>query len=272
MELGEKLKQARLEAGLSQRQLCGDVITRNMLSQIENGAAKPSMATLAYLSRQLGKSISFFLEEEAVTSPNQALMEDARAAFREENWAELEKLLENYRQPDPVFQEEFRLLSVLLTLSQSEAAIAQGKLPYARRLLTDLGPITQGYCAGELERRRLLLLCRAQCRDLNSLVAQLSPLDEELRIRAGEALERGDLTRCVRLLEAAENREDPSWNLLRGEVYFAEKDFAGAAECFRKGEHLDPERVLSRLEVCFRELGDYQQAYRFACAVRDIRK
>ena len=43
MELGEKLRQARMEAGLSQRQLCGDVITRNMLSQIENGAARPSM-------------------------------------------------------------------------------------------------------------------------------------------------------------------------------------------------------------------------------------
>ena len=34
MELGEKLLQARQEAGLSQRQLCGDVITRNMLSLI----------------------------------------------------------------------------------------------------------------------------------------------------------------------------------------------------------------------------------------------
>lgn len=34
MELGQRLKQARLEAGMSQRQLCGDVITRNMLSQI----------------------------------------------------------------------------------------------------------------------------------------------------------------------------------------------------------------------------------------------
>ena len=43
MTLGEKIKQARQEAGLSQRQLCGDAITRNMLSQIENGSARPSM-------------------------------------------------------------------------------------------------------------------------------------------------------------------------------------------------------------------------------------
>ena len=53
MTLGEKLKQARLDAGLSPRQLCGDVITRNMLSQIENGSARPSMATLSYLASRL---------------------------------------------------------------------------------------------------------------------------------------------------------------------------------------------------------------------------
>ena len=68
MELGEKLRQARMEAGLSQRQLCGEEITRNMLSLIENGAAKPSMKTLQYLAARLEKSVSYFLEETAVLS------------------------------------------------------------------------------------------------------------------------------------------------------------------------------------------------------------
>ena len=63
MELGEKLRQARLEAGMSQRQLCGDVITRNMLSQIENGSARPSMPTLQHLASRLGKSVGYFLED-----------------------------------------------------------------------------------------------------------------------------------------------------------------------------------------------------------------
>ena len=69
MELGEKLRRARMEAGLSQKQLCGEEITRNMLSLIENGAAKPSMKTLQYLAARLGKSVSYFLEETAVLSP-----------------------------------------------------------------------------------------------------------------------------------------------------------------------------------------------------------
>ena len=59
MELGKRLQQARLEAGLSQKQLCGDRITRNMLSQIEHGTAKPSMTTLQYLAERLGKSVGY---------------------------------------------------------------------------------------------------------------------------------------------------------------------------------------------------------------------
>ena len=65
MELGQKIRQARLEAGLSQRQLCGEEITRNMLSLIEHGTARPSMKTLKLLARKLGKPVSYFLEEDA---------------------------------------------------------------------------------------------------------------------------------------------------------------------------------------------------------------
>ena len=80
MELGEKILQARKNAGLSQRQLCGDVITRNMLSQIEHGAAKPSMDTLKYLASQLGKPVSYFIEEELDTAPLEALSNLRQAA------------------------------------------------------------------------------------------------------------------------------------------------------------------------------------------------
>ena len=73
MELGEKILQARKSAGLSQRQVCGDVITRNMLSQIEHGSANPSMDTLKYLASQLGKPISYFLEEDLDTAPLEAI-------------------------------------------------------------------------------------------------------------------------------------------------------------------------------------------------------
>ena len=82
MELGQKIKAARLEAGLSQRQLCADTITRNMLSQIENGSAKPSMDTLQILAARLHKTVGYFLEEGA--SCNEKLMQNLRKAEPEQ--------------------------------------------------------------------------------------------------------------------------------------------------------------------------------------------
>ena len=66
MELGQKIRTVREAAGLSQRQVCGDTITRNMLSRIEHGTVRPSMATLSFLAEKLGKPVSFFLDEDAV--------------------------------------------------------------------------------------------------------------------------------------------------------------------------------------------------------------
>ena len=100
MTLGEKIKQARLEAGLSQRQLCGEEVTRNMLSQIENGTAKPSMATLSYFAARLGKPVSYFLEEDAVLSPNQEVMTRARTAVLEGAGQKALQILADYRRPD----------------------------------------------------------------------------------------------------------------------------------------------------------------------------
>ena len=65
MELGEKIRRSRQALGLSQRQLCGEEITRNMLSLIENGTAKPSMKTLTLLAERLGKPVSYFLDDAA---------------------------------------------------------------------------------------------------------------------------------------------------------------------------------------------------------------
>ena len=106
MELGEKLRQARLDARLTQRQLCGDRITRNMLSQIENGLARPSMETLRYLAGQLKKPVSYFLEETAVVSANQEVMARARSCFDLADYAGAAAALEDYQEPDPVYDRE----------------------------------------------------------------------------------------------------------------------------------------------------------------------
>ena len=116
MELGEKLRLTRLEAGLSQRALCGDEITRNMLSRIENGAARPSMKTLGCLAARLGKPVSYFLGEDTVCSPNQEIMTAVRQLFDGKDYAGAMRALAQYRAPDEIYDRERQLLEILVRL------------------------------------------------------------------------------------------------------------------------------------------------------------
>ena len=50
MDIGKKIKELRLQKFMTQSELAGNEITRNMLSRIENGAAQPSLDTLKYLA------------------------------------------------------------------------------------------------------------------------------------------------------------------------------------------------------------------------------
>ena len=268
MTLGEKLRQARLEAGLSQRQLCGEEVTRNMLSQIENGSAKPSMATLSYFAARLGKSVSFFLEEEAVCSPNQEIMTAARAAFLQEDGGRVLELLEGYRAPDPVFDMEAALLRRLGTLLAAKTAMEKGQLARAAQLLEEES-WEDGYCAESLERQRLLMLMQARPKQMGRICQQLQPLDGELLLRSQAALEDGDLSRCLHLLEAVQDQDAPLWNFLRGQLHMKARSYAAAAQCLRRAEAEFPEKCVPLLEICYRELGDFRQAYYYACRARE---
>ena len=160
MELGEKIRHARLEAGLSQRQLCGDVITRNMLSQIENGSANPSMSTLRYLAQRLGKNISYFLQEDALLSPNPALMQQARQAYAARKYSTVLDMAAAYQGPDPLFDAEWHYLCALCALAQAEQLVALQDWTAAQAMLEEINR-SSIYYRVEMERRRKQLLQQA---------------------------------------------------------------------------------------------------------------
>lgn len=267
MELGQRLRQARLEAGMTQRQLCGDEITRNMLSQIENGTARPSMETLRFLAHRLGKPMGWFLEEQAVLSPNQAAMSAARAAFAAGDAARTRAELTAYRSPDPQFDWERALLEAMSSLTLARQALDKGQLPYALELLekaAELGAATP-YYGVELERSRLLLLAEA------GQPVALPSDDRELLLRAEAQLARSPL-RAGEYLDAAEDHQAPRWQFLRGRVFMAQGDFSRAADCFRAAETLYPVETARALEQCCRELEDFKGAYFYACKLRELEK
>lgn len=266
MELGQRIKQARLAAGLSQRQLCGDTITRNMLSLIESGRAKPSMDTLSYLAGRLGKPMGYFLEEDAVLSPNQKIITQARAAYTERRFREVLTCLEDYQLPDGVFDPERYLLEALAAMALAEQVIAEEKTVYAQSLLEQarLAGGQSTYYTEDMERRRLLLCYEADPAQAAELWEKLPDMTQELLLRGRAALDMGDAERCAMLLDSATRRRE-DWYLLRGLAAMAMKDYKAAAEYLHRAEAAYPRQAVGALEECYRELGDYKKAYEYAC-------
>lgn len=261
MELGQRLKQARLEAGLSQRQLCEDLITRNMLSQIENGSARPSMETLCTLAGRLGKPVGYFLNEDTA-APNQQRMLQARNAFEAGNFGQAWNLLSDYAD-DGIFDAEAYLLQAQCGLALAEAAIAQARLPYANTLLQQVQEAGRKtpYYTQDLERRRLLLLAQSAPEMAKTIVSELD--NQELLLRGQVAFAEGNFTAAAVFLDVAAQPQ-PRWGILRGDVHFAAGEIAEAVQCYLLAE----ENCLDRLERCYEKLGDYQKAYYYACRQR----
>ena len=67
------------------------------------------------------------------------------------------------------------------------------------------------------------------------------------------------------LLEAAEDKTAQEWNLLRGQTHLARGQFTKAAVCFLRVEDRYPQVCYPKLEQCYRELGNYEKAYEYAC-------
>ncbi len=254
MALGELLRQARLEAGMSQRELCGETITRNMLSRIENGAAHPSVDTLRYLASRLGKPISYFLEEETL-SPEDTAMEKARKAYADGNFSAALELVRELQH-----REEGALLYALAAMGRAEQAIREGRLPYAAALLKEAARPECMYYTADLERRRLLLLAKATPEDAVAIAAAFPKDDGELLLRGKAALMAGDPEKAARLLDAAEEQTTGEWYLLRGECCLAMGEYAKAIEYFKPVE----DQALHQLERCYEGLEDYKMAYYYA--------
>ena len=258
MEIGAKLKAARLAAGLSQRQLCGEKITRNMLSLIENGSAKPSMDTLSYLANRLGQPISAFLEE-AITT-NRGVIDTARS---QDVVSGLETL-KAYDPKDTSLDPEYYFLKALYSLRLARQVLAEGKQGYARELLTaaqSAGAQTP-YYTRELDRERI---CIAFLLDPDS-AANLEPQllrDETTAIYGKAALDRGDPDTCLRWLEG---QSGETADRLRAEAFFAKTDYESALRYYKRlpEEH----QPFSKMELCCKELQDFKQAYYYACLQR----
>lgn len=123
--IGKKIKQLRNEKIMTQAELAGDKITRNMLSLIEKGKAMPSIQTLEYIASKLNVSIAFLLADESEEKMfvKYSTISNVRLAFKSKNYHLCLDMCRQLEQ-DMTFEDD----EVNLIIAESAVAIAEEKI------------------------------------------------------------------------------------------------------------------------------------------------
>ncbi len=133
MTLGAKIRTLRKERSLTQSALCGDYITRNMLSQIENDLTVPSVSTLTYFADRLNVPVGYLLDEhEPIFSYRKMrAIEQIRTLYAAGNW---QGCIDECKQLGD-FDDELALLLSDCYLKEAHTTAWAGHLESARHLL-----------------------------------------------------------------------------------------------------------------------------------------
>lgn len=282
MTLGEKLRKVRLERGLSQTQTAGDRITRNMLSQIENGQAAPSMKTLEYLADVLGVSVGWLLSE-----GEGGALEKAKKKLRS---GDLEGALEACVNAGDAGDEAMLLLAILhgrLARRDFRDGVFTAAADHARKAMEANGKTL--FTSRDLEIGMLWILTRC------GLEGIAVDADAAQRFRThydASGWEARNHILQARIHFARQNFQAADrelWNitslpedqrgeylLLRGKVAVCQDKYSAALAFLRQAEEVAGDHkallreIWEQLEYCFRELEDYRSAYEYAAKRREL--
>lgn len=173
--LGQRIKEARLAKKMTQTEVVGSFITRNMLSQIESGSAVPSVKTLTYLAQVLELPPSVLLpdtaegadaseipdtSDSAIAVPaDAATLYKAKEAYLAENDTEAYELLSSIEDTSLLF-DEAQALFARVALRLATARCSEGNQTDALDLAkTAATAAAKGlYASAEVKSQALLLL------------------------------------------------------------------------------------------------------------------
>lgn len=135
MTIGEKIKKLRTDKLMSQTELAGGEITRNMLSQIEHGSATPSLNTVNYIAARLNVSPGFLLadEDDEQLYLKHAEISNVKKAYTAGNFALCYDMCKNCQWRD----DELTLILAKCALRVGVEEFSKGELHIALEMLDE---------------------------------------------------------------------------------------------------------------------------------------
>jgi tetratricopeptide (TPR) repeat protein len=182
LRLGERLRQLRVAAGLTQSELAGDRFSKEYVSQIERGKTRPTRETIAWLAGRLGVDAGFLAS--GVTTDERGRLEGALAraealyaANEDEEAAQAFEPLAAAARATGVPELQVRAL-----VGSGLAKMRIGEHRAALGLLNEARALSETESFSDVERADVLLRlggCRYQ---LNSIQTALSLFNEALAL------------------------------------------------------------------------------------------
>lgn len=269
--IGKRVKALRLSRGLTQKELAGDAVSRNMLSMIESGTALPSTPTLLHIAKVLSVPVGFFFApagDELIYSRQEALA-SAYSLLDQNRFAEAAETCRPYAEKDT---ELCRCLAV------SELNIAVGLLGDFKLASAAKHTSAAALAAARLpvDGEKLVSIC-GFIDLLSDSVSRDTVPDELLTNReipaaiiaylsAYRAVKNGD-TACAAGIARSGLLERFHSLHIRGAVLMTDGDHDGATRLFdlalssEDGGFWSRYKLICDLELCRKNAGDFEAAY-----------
>jgi transcriptional regulator with XRE-family HTH domain len=172
--IGQRLRMLRLERGMTQTELAGGRLSKEYVSQIERGAARPTVATLDWLARQLRVERDYLQGNlsSAEHARAEAVVTNAEAAHASGRFEDVLAILAPRG-------DEFRSRSLRLRalLVEASARLSLGQVDAAQDLAARANQLAQSADFDDLDRAQALFqlgLCRLARQSLSTAIELLS--------------------------------------------------------------------------------------------------
>jgi transcriptional regulator with XRE-family HTH domain len=280
LHIGEKIKKIRLSKLMTQADLAGDHITRNMLSTIERGATLPSLPTVMYIADRLNVPIGYLLceAEDEHFYRKMASLPNIRQAFAQKDLAGCLYLISALGE---TADDELSLIRAECEYGMALDAIQKGQLRLgAAALDRALRAVAQTSYDISCLRERIGVCFRYLGGLSTTLASDILDAEEiELSRAFGDTL-----VEYVMSIEALENeRVETAEDYVRRHPKTVYAARLSALLMMREGDYLGAQAALEALlardeltfgvllyevfgdlERCYRENDDYKRAYEFS--------
>src|SRR3712207_5433355 len=163
--LGERLRQLRVAAGMTQSELAGERFSKEYVSQIERGKTRPTTETIDWLAQRLGVDAGFLANGVSADERGRvdAVLARAEALLEAERHEEALEELERIR--SAVLSTGMPELEARALQGEAVALMRGGRHRDALELLTRARTLTEGPAFSDVDRAEVLFrlgACRYQ--------------------------------------------------------------------------------------------------------------